>query len=885
MSQAQHKATLLQDYTPPPFVVDHIHLRFELHESHTRVTSIMMFRRHDRNQSTDQTLFLYGENQKLLNIELDDKRIDLSRYNLTAQGLTLHDTPDQGKLTITSEINPKANTALEGLYLSNQLFCTQCEAEGFRKITYFLDRPDVLSRFTTTIIADKNDYPTLLANGNPIKRGNWDDQRHFVTWEDPFPKPCYLFALVAGKLEYQQDSFTTQSHREIDLRIYVEPENIDKCQHALTSLKKSMRWDEQRFGREYDLDIYMIVAVNDFNFGAMENKGLNIFNAKYVLAKPETATDMDYEQIENVIAHEYFHNWTGNRITLREWFQLSLKEGLTVFRDQEFSSDMNSRPVQRINDVRILRTHQFAEDSGPTAHPVRPDSYIEINNFYTLTVYNKGAEVIRMVHTLLGEENFRKGMDLYFERFDGQAITMEDFINAMAEASGQDLQQFSHWYLQAGTPEIHAEGQFDQEKQIYTLTLKQQCKATPGQPKKHPFQIPITMGLLNSQGEAIPLQSPDETSTPVMERTLALKKAEAQFSFKVKEPPIPSLLRGFSAPVKLHMKRSEQELAFLWAHDTDPFNRWDAGQTLAIQTLTQLVKAIKTQKPLQLSPDFIDAFSGTLTDKKLDNALKAQALILPSIPFLLEIKLPADPDPLFKAREFIRTTLAKHLEAQLLKHYHESQTPGAYQFTPEDSGKRSLKAVCLAYLLTQPNPETQQLAMDQFRQGGNMTDQFNALQAMVHAGHPEQDDALAYFYKTWQQDPLVIDKWFSIQATSPQENTLKRVIKLTQHKDFTLRNPNRVRALIGAFCAGNPVRFHSASGEGYRFLTDHILKLDQINPTVAARMLGIFSGWRKMEPHRAALMKQEIEHILKRKQLSRDAFEIASKSLAAPQAK
>ncbi|HEY9150846.1 MAG TPA: aminopeptidase N, partial [Gammaproteobacteria bacterium] len=789
-------------------------------------------------------------------------------YILDAERLDILAPPARFTLETVVEIEPDANTALEGLYVSSGMFCTQCEAEGFRRITWFPDRPDVMARFTSTLVADRTHFPVLLSNGNPVDQGELDDGRHWVKWEDPFPKPCYLFALVAGRLVCQEDRFVTASGREVALRIYVEPANAHKCDHALTSLKQAMRWDEQTYGREYDLDIFMIVAVDDFNMGAMENKGLNIFNSACVLVSPDSATDGDYYNVQSIVGHEYFHNWSGNRVTCRDWFQLSLKEGFTVYRDQEFSADLNSRPVKRISDVNVLRNHQFAQDAGPMAHPVRPDSYMEISNFYTVTVYNKGAEVVRMIAHLLGPEGFRKGCDLYFERHDGQAVTTDDFVRAMEDASGVDLGQFRRWYEQAGTPQLRVRSEYDARTREYRLTLEQSCPATPGQPHKKPFHIPVAMALLDTEGNILTRQ------------VLELRDDTETFRFPgLDAAPVPSLLCEFSAPVKLAVERSDPELAFLFGHDPDPFNRWDAGQQLALNQLLRLITSLEQKQPLQLPEDFVTAFRATLTHPDLDPALIAQALSLPAESYIADQCTLVNPQAIHEARQFMRRELAQGLKDELLAGYLANQDDTPYVFSAETMGRRALKNLCLGYLMELEEPGPLEHCLQQFRAGHNMTDVLAALGMLADYDLPERAEALNQFYDQWQQDPLVVDKWFGIQAGSRLEDTLGHVQALMRHLAFKLTNPNKVRALIGRFCAGNPARFHAADGSGYAFLADQVLALDEINPQMAARMVASLSRWRQYEPGRRALMQAQLERIQRAPQLSRDVYEIVSKSL------
>ena len=709
----------LKDYRPPEFLIDQVRLHFDLGEEETRVRSSLTMRRNPVISKQNQGLYLDGEGLQLISLAIDGRSLTASDYTLESEGLTLHKVPDRFTLESEVGIRPQENTALEGLYKSSGMFCTQCEAEGFRRITWFLDRPDVMACFRTTIVADRERYPVLLSNGNPVASQLLPDGRHQATWDDPFPKPSYLFALVAGDLRCLEGEHTTPSGRQVALRIYVEPENIDKCDHAMRSLKNAMAWDEQKYGREYDLDIYMIVAVNDFNMGAMENKGLNIFNSKFVLARPDTATDQDFQGIEGVIGHEYFHNWTGNRITCRDWFQLSLKEGLTVFRDQEFSADMGSRGVKRIEDVRLLRAHQFAEDAGPMAHPVRPDSYIEINNFYTVTVYEKGAEVVRMHHQLLGPERYRKGMDLYFERHDGQAVTTDDFVRCMEDAGGRDLAQFRYWYSQGGTPELHIRGQYDRAARSYTLEMSQSCQPTPGQDSKQPFHIPLALGLLDAEGRDLPLRLEGESEAVAGTRVLELRAPSETYRFQdLPVSPVPSFLRGFSAPVKLHFDYSDRQLMFLMAHDSDGFSRWDAAQSLAQRILLSSIADPEADIP----EGFIEAFRTALNDPSTDRALLVEILSLPSEAYLGDQMEQVDVDGIHQARERLKTVLAQGLRDEFLRVYNASQEHGAYDIAPAAIARRRLKNLCLGYLMQLEEEQIGQLCLAQYRAGHNMTD-------------------------------------------------------------------------------------------------------------------------------------------------------------------
>jgi aminopeptidase N len=799
----------------------------------------------------------------------------------------VHPKTDSFTLDTTVKIHPETNTALEGLYKSSGMFCTQCEAEGFRKITYYLDRPDVMSKFTTTVSGSKHDFPVLLSNGNLVAQGPGEDGRHWATWEDPFKKPAYLFALVAGDLWCIEDTFITMTDRKVTLRIFVEPENVDKCQHAMDSLKKSMRWDEEVYGREYDLDIFMIVAVNDFNMGAMENKGLNIFNSSAVLARAETATDAAHQRVEAIVAHEYFHNWSGNRVTCRDWFQLSLKEGFTVYRDSGFSADMNSATVKRIQDVAYLRTHQFAEDAGPMAHAVRPDSFIEISNFYTLTVYEKGSEVVGMIHTLLGADGFRKGSDLYFERHDGQAVTCDDFISAMEDANGVDLTQFKRWYSQAGTPRLAVTDSYDAAAKTYSLTFRQTAPTTPGQPgnEKKPFVIPVSLGLLDASGTELPLRLQGEEAAVNTSRVLSVIEAEQTFTFiDIPEKPLPSLLRGFSAPVKLSFPYNRDQLMFLMQHDTDGFNRWDAGQQLSVQVLQELIAQHQAGKPLEMDQRLVTALNTVLNDESLDQAMVAEMLSLPGEAYLTEISELADVDAIHAAREFARLQLAEKLSDGLWKRYQANRaiskaTP--YVAEAEHFARRALQNIALSYLMLVGKPEVLAATNEQFETADNMTERLTALAVLVNSPFTEdKDKALATFAENFKDNPLVMDQWFSVQAGSPLPGGLERVKALMQHPAFTMKNPNKVRALIGAFAGQNLINFHAADGSGYRFLADLVIELNGFNPQIASRQLAPLTRWRKYDDKRQALMKGELERIRASGQLSSDVYEVVSKSLA-----
>ncbi|MBF0453494.1 MAG: aminopeptidase N [Magnetococcales bacterium] len=886
MVEKSKKIQYLKDYRPYPFRVERVDLTLDLHPDSTRVGAKIQFERDPDCAEANGPLVLNGLDLKLLSLSMDGLALPPDRYLLTGEYLTISHCPDRFVLETEVEINPKANSSLEGLFASGNILCSQCEAEGFRKITFFPDRPDVMAPYTTRLIGNIKQFPVLLSNGNLVESGLLDGDRHFAVWEDPFRKPSYLFAVVAGDLVCREDRFTTCTDRVVDLKIFVEKQNSEKCDHALASLKKAMAWDEKRYGLVYDLDIYMIVAVDDFNMGAMENKGLNLFNAKYVLAQPQTATDTDYHLIEAVIGHEYFHNWSGNRVTCRDWFQLSLKEGLTVFREQEFSGESTSEEVQRIQDVSLLRSNQFPEDAGPTAHPVQPHSYLEINNFYTLTIYEKGAELVGMIKRLLGAENYHRGIDLYFQRHDGEAVTVDDFIAAMEAGSGRDLAQFKRWYQQAGTPLLTVSGHYDPQVETYTLTITQSTPPTPGQEEKKPLHIPLAMGLLDRNGEALPLTLVGEKGEkpPVTERVLELTQAQEQFTFRdIPHQPIPSLLRGFSAPVRLQANLSDKDLAFLWSHDRDTFNRWEGGQELATRLLLPLIESSQSLEK-QLSSAgvelFVEAFAKTLNDDSLLPSPRSLALTLPSEKYLLDRAKQPDPQQVHRVRQEMRKLLSNRLLPDFERIYKENSLSNTYQFTPEDVGRRGLRNLCLHYLLSSDNVGYRSLALDQYHQADNMTDRLAALSSLSAVDCPERIEALSDFEQCWKQEPLVMDKWFSLQAMAPLPDTLNQVKRLMNHPLFTLKTPNRVRALIGAFCHSNPYRFHTISGEGYLFLSDQVVALNRINPQIAARLLMSMSQWRHMEPKRQKLMHAALQQIAKHPGLSRDVYEIVTKILA-----
>ena len=871
-----------KDYTPPSYLVDSVELGFDLDPQRTVVATRIRLQRNPDGKNSH--IELHGEHIELVSLTLNGKRLTPAQYKLDASMLTIRNAPASVTLDIETILAPAENTSLSGLYVSNGNFFTQCEAEGFRRITFFPDRPDVMAKYTVMLRANKAQYPVLLSNGNLIEEGDLGDGRHYAKWEDPFKKPSYLFALVAAKLVCQEERYTLQSGREVLLQVWVEEGNLDKTDYAMQSLKNSIRWDEERFGLELDLDRFMIVAVGDFNMGAMENKGLNIFNTKFVLANPRVATDIDYAGIEAVVGHEYFHNWTGNRVTCRDWFQLSLKEGLTVFRDQEFSADMigtdSGRAVTRIDQVRTLRQAQFPEDAGPMAHPVRPDSFVEINNFYTVTIYEKGAEVVRMIQTLVGRDGFRKGMDLYFARHDGQAVQCDDFRAAMADANGRDLTQFERWYSQAGTPVLKATTAYDAAARTFDITLVQSCPATPGQPKKQPFHIPVAVGLLGAAGQDLPL-TVDGVTAPGTTLVLELTKATQTFRFTgVTEQPTPSLLRDFSAPVVLEYGYTDAELLHLFKHDSDPVNRWEAGQRLAMTRLLTLTRAVQDGTELALDATFIDAQRALLVDDTLDAAFRELALILPSETIIAEKLAVVDPQAIHTARQFMRKTIGAALKTELLAQYKANQTPGDYSPDALSAGKRALKNLALSYLLIGADAAALKLGQQQFDDAGNMTDRSAALAALIHAGAPKPAArALAAFYTDFQQDALVVDKWFAMQAGAPGTD-VAAVRALMKHPAFTLKNPNRARSLVFSFCNGNPSQFHVADGSAYAFWAEMVIALDALNPQVAARLARSMDRWRRYTPALQVHMKAALEQVVARVSLSNDVLEVVSKALA-----
>jgi aminopeptidase N len=851
----------LKDYQPSAFTATTVALNFDLYDDHALVRNEMQLQRQHSGE-----LRLSGDELELISVHVNDQLLSRGAYRLDGDDLIISECPDQLSLTIVTRIRPQDNTALSGLYRSNHLFCTQCESQGFRRMTFFLDRPDVLATYSTRISADKTSYPTLLSNGNLTDSGETKDGRHWVQWQDPFKKPSYLFALVAGQLACVSDQFITSSGRKVDLHIYVEPGNEDKCAHAMTSLKKSMRWDEVEYGREYDLNIFMIVAVSDFNMGAMENKGLNIFNSKYILARPDTATDQDYADIEGVIGHEYFHNWTGNRVTCRDWFQLSLKEGLTVFRDQEFSRDMNSRDVCRIMDVKVLRNTQFPEDAGSMAHPVRPASYQEINNFYTATVYNKGAEVIRMQQTLLGKAGFRKGMDLYFKRHDGQAVTIDDFVKAMEDANGVDFSQFKLWYSQAGTPTVSVKS--DYQDGCLVLSLTQSCPPTPECHDKKPFHIPIRVALFDAQGQVI----------PVKHDVLELREKAQPFRFDgLKEKPLVSLLCDFSAPVILDRQLSQDELLALLRFETDGFAKWDAAQNLALSCVKHCYHSPRSE--WKIPQALVDAYRHVLLDNSLDAALRADLLTSPGFEDIAVTLTDIDVDRVEEARDYFRTELGQALFTEAQATYQALWAQEDHAMHGHAYSRRKLRNVCLRLMMKADEQKTLALCQQQFVKAQTMTDQITGLALLVNCSQTQvRTQATDDFYQQWKKDELVLDKWFSLQASCELPGTLAHVKELMLHPAFNIKNPNKVRALIGAFSQSNPRHFHAADGSGYAFITDILIEMDKINPQIAARLATPFTRWQRLNAPRQLLMTQQLER-LAALDLSPDLRELVTKSL------
>ena len=864
-------AVYLKDYVPPEWLIDSVRLDIDIRSDGTVVTSTMDCRRNPAAVGGSD-LRLDGEDLETLSVAIDGKRVQAPDCIASDDALVIHAPPARFQLETQVRIRPDQNTQLSGFYRSKDGYFTQCEPQGFRRITWFIDRPDVMARYRVTLHADKNTFPVLLANGNPIAAGDEAEGRHFATWEDPFKKPSYLFAMVAGKLDVLRDTYRTTSGRDVQLAIYVEPGKLDQCSHAMGALKKSMAWDERTFGLECDLDHYMIVAVGDFNMGAMENKGLNIFNTKYVLARADVATDVDFENIDRVVAHEYFHNWTGNRVTCRDWFQLSLKEGLTVFRDQEFGADTHSRETARIREVRGLRAMQFPEDAGPMAHPVRPSTYVEINNFYTATVYEKGAEVVRMIHTLIGKQAFRQGMDLYFQRHDGQAVTCDDFVAAMADASGVDFAPFMTWYRQAGTPRVTAHGSYDVATKRYTLTLTQSCAPTPGQVEKSPYLIPVAIGLVGPDGGDVDLGG-------VTTKVLNFTEPRQTFVFdNVNAAPVPSLLRNFSAPVVLDYAYSEADLAHLLAHDSDPFNRWEAGQRLFGDLILRNASRLSRGEATHWPASVVAAARKVLLSTS-DSAFIAEVLTLPGEATLAEQMEVVDPEVLHAARNGLARALAIGLEDDLVRTYERLAPVGAYRCDTTEASRRRLRNLCLGYLNELDVPTYRALAVRQFGSADNMTDQFAALSVLANSTGEEGEKALAAFYQRWQHEALVVDKWLAVQSTSRRDDTLARVECLTTHAAFDLKNPNKVYSLLRSFGA-NHRHFHAGDGSGYCFLAAQIAVLDPINPQVAARLARCFDRWRKFDAQRQAHARAALVSLHEREGVSRDVFEVVDKVLS-----
>ena len=866
-----------KDYLPSPFLIKRTQLDFELNDNYVLVHSKLTIESNPLSTVPKEQLTLDGVDLELIEVSLNDQLLSTQDYQLTKTHLTIPVSEENFYLCTTVKIYPSKNTSLEGLYLSNNKYCTQCEAEGFRKITYYMDRPDVMSEFFVSICADESHFPFLLSNGNLIKHEQLEGGKHKNTWHDPFPKPSYLFALVAGDYDCLKDNFQTASGRKVELQLYVEKGKLAQCRFAMDSLINAMRWDEVEYGREYDLDLYMIVAVSDFNMGAMENKGLNVFNTAYVLANKETATDSDFEGVERVIAHEYFHNWTGNRITCRDWFQLSLKEGLTVFRDQQFSEDMQSAAVERIDQVKIIRAAQFAEDSGPMAHPIRPDSYIEMNNFYTVTVYNKGAEVIRMMHTLLGKDGFRKGMDYYFDQFDGQAVTCEDFVRSMEKVNSVDWRLFRNWYSQSGTPELQViltQDCYKNNSRVVTLEFVQSCADSSVQTDKAPFMIPVKLGFIEPNGKALEFKIGNEGSSS-KEHLLTLTKTKTTVEVIFEElnesqQIIPSLLRGFTAPVKLHFDYSNQQLAALFAHDSDSFNRWDAGQTLFSQLLLNDSDSISNQELTMIS----EAVDNVLGDNQLDPNLKSLAVQLPNLNSLIGETEHINLDNLSKKYRQLKQYLAQSLEPQWLniyRYYADCSEP--------NSGTRRLKNTALDYLIEADAKKHCVLATTQLSQAKNMTDEISALQIIANTQLEEKQAGIAAFYQKWQDEELVMDKWFSAQVTVDHQSVFALVKELLNHEKFSITNPNKVRALIGTFIAANTLQFHCASGAGYELLAKMVIGLNEVNPQISARLAKQFGQWRKLDDKRQAIIREQLEAIFAVKNLSRDVYEVVEKSL------
>ncbi len=873
----------LKDYTPPLFFVDKTDLVFEINDDQTKVTSKLKIRK-NRDIADDTTPLVFDKgNFKIKSVIAGGMVLLPKEYGADDDFFKLAKTPDEFELEITIVLKPQDNTSLEGLYKSGNILCTQCEAQGFRKITPFPDRPDVMSVYSCTIIADQAKYPVLLSNGNLVKSGQLDNNRHYVRWEDPFKKPGYLFALVAGDLAHIKDEFKTRSGKIVDLKIYSEKENIEKCSHAMKSLKQAMEWDENRFDLEYDLDLYQIVAINDFNAGAMENKGLNIFNANYVIADPSTATDEDFMNIQAVIGHEYFHNWTGNRVTLKNWFQLSLKEGLTVFRDQEFSSDLNSRSVRRISNVSKLRAHQFPEDAGPMAHPVMPEAYIQMNNFYTMTVYEKGSELIRMIHQLLGEKNFQKGMKLYFKNYDGMAVTIEDFVHVMRKASGIDLEQFKLWYSQSGTPTVTMVRSYDEKLEQLKITFEQSTPADKNQKIKKPLHIPINFGILDINGNDISYNIKNGTANSTKNgnsKLIELKKDKETFVFtNIAKDCLPSIFRQFSAPVKIVTDFTNKELALLMANDTDDYNRWDASQTLFIKEIKQIINCMADDKKLSVSVNLINAFKKALTNQNADRAFLSKALLLPLETQIKEHFDIIDVNAIHKAKMFLKCQIAIQLKTQFEDVVDICSNSDALSLSHEAMADRSFKNLALSYLGCLKEKNTTALVLKHFESAKNMTDELASFKILADIDPGIKAAAVEKFYSKWKEDTLVLDKWFAVQAGSELHDTLESIKLLATHSDFSIKNPNKVRSLIHMFAMGNQINFHRKDGAGYKFIAEKIIELDSINPQIAARLSSCFNHWKKYDDQRKTLMKTELEQILSVKKLSKNVYEIVSSAL------
>ena len=880
MNVAATTTVYLTDYTVPFFLIPNLELDIFLFEDDALVRAKLRVERNSKATEPTAPLELNIDELTLESVMLDGVALTPDQYILDERHLSIPKAPNTFELVTVCRIYPKQNTKLMGIYASNTGFFSLCEAEGFRRITPFLDRPDVMAQYTVTLHADRERYPVLLANGNLMAKGDEAPGRHWATWQDPFPKPCYLFAVVAARLDCMADTFLTRSGRQVLLQFFVEPGKLDQGAFALGALKKAMKWDEETYGLEVDLDQYNIVAVGDFNAGAMENKGLNVFNTKLVLARADISTDFDFNFIDRTVAHEYFHNWTGNRVTCRDWFQLSLKEGLTVFREEQYAGNQYSEPVARIQKVRQLRSSQFPEDAGPMAHPVRPASYQQISNFYTSTVYGKGAEVVRMIHTLVGEENFRKGIDLYFKRHDGHAVTTDDFVEAVQDASTVDLMQFKRWFDQSGTPHLDIRERYDPDSRLYELTVTQSCPPTPGQPVKLPFHLPLTIGLLDTSGKDIPLQLEGEAAPQGTSRVLSLRQETAAFRFvNVPARPVPSLGRNFSAPVIINFSYSDEALQHLLRFDSDPFNRWEAGQRLALRLLLQAIADYRPAREVRFPNFLADAFGQVLRDGRRDPAWAAEVLALPPEVYIAEQLAVIDPDAVHHVRLAMRRFLAERLKSALCETYEACTVTGSYSPDAVSAGHRALRNLCLAYRMELEDAESRRLCVKQLHQADNMTDALAALTALANSDCPERKPALEQFYTKWQDEPLVVDKWFGVEAMSRLPGTVVRVEELTTHPAFSLRNPNKVYALLGSF-GSNQINFHAADGSGYALMRKQIMALDVINPQVAARLARNFERWKRFEPKRQALMKKVLEQIATVRELSRETAEVAAKALA-----